>query len=137
MAYQYQILSHPADVKLKITASSLAELFEGALEGMISIIKPSNSKESITLKEDIEVYSLDLNSLLVDFLNEILAKMEISQAIFQKVIIKTLSSNYLKGELIGTKIDYLEKEIKAVTHHGLEIQQDENNNYHVTILFDI
>lgn len=137
MVYQYQILSHPADVKLQITASTKEELFQGALAGMASIIQSQIPRKAPIIKENIEIQALDLNTLLVDFLNEVLAKTDISHVVFNKLKIKKLTDNYLQAETEGQKSDYFGQEIKAVTHHGLEIKQDNNGHYQVTILFDI
>jgi len=137
MAYSFKILPHPADVKLQITASTKEELFQGALAGMASIIDAQLSKKAQIVKENIEVQSLDFNTLLVDFLSEVLAKIDISHIVFNKLKIKKLTDNSLQTEIEGQKSDYLGQEIKAVTHHGLEIKQDKSGNYEVTILFDI
>jgi len=161
-SYSFKILPHPADVKLQITASTKEELFQGALAGMASIISseappagragknkvlPSRarqvlidaklSKNAQIVKENIEVQSLDFNALLVDFLSEVLAKTDISHTVFNKLKIKKLTDNFLQTEIEGQKIDYFGQEIKAATHHGLEIKQDKSGNYGVTILFDI
>jgi len=137
MVFQYQILPHPADVKLQITASTKEELFQGALKGMASIIQPQIPPKAPLVKENIEIQSLDLNALLVDFLNEVLAKTDITQVVFNKLKIRKLTDNYLQAEIEGQKSDYFDQEIKAVTHHGLEIKQNKNGHYQVTILFDI
>jgi SHS2 domain-containing protein len=136
-SYSFKILPHSADVKLQIIASTKEELFQGALAGMVSIIDAKLSKNAQIVKESIEVQSLDFNALLVDFLSEVLAKTDISHAVFNKLKIKKLTDNFLQTEIEGQKIDYFGQEIKAATHHGLEIKQDKSGNYGVTILFDI
>jgi SHS2 domain-containing protein len=101
------------------------------------LIDAKLSKNAQIVKENIEVQSLDFNALLVDFLSEVLAKTDISHTVFNKLKIKKLTDNFLQTEIEGQKIDYFGQEIKAATHHGLEIKQDKSGNYGVTILFDI
>jgi len=137
MAFQYQILPHPADVKLQITASTKEELFQAALTGMASIIQPQMPQKTPIVKENIEIHSLDLDTLLVDFLSEVLAKTDISRVVFHTLKIKKLTDNSLQTEIEGQNSDYFGQEIKAVTHHGLEIKQDKKGHYKATILFDI
>ncbi|NMB92410.1 MAG: archease [Parcubacteria group bacterium] len=137
MIWKYQILSHPADVKLQITATTKEELFQAALSGMTAILYPSNSPQKVAIKDKIKIHSLDLNTLLVDFLNEVLAKNDIFKAVFKTLTINTLTDTYLEAEIFGNHIHALKQEIKAATHHGLKITQDQENNYHATILFDI
>jgi len=137
MTHSFKILPHPADVKLQITASTKEELFQGALAGMASIIDAELSKKAPIVKENIEVHSLDLDMLLVDFLNEILTKSDIYNCVFDKIKIEKLTSDSLRGTIEGRKMKEFSEEIKAVTYHGLEIKQDKSGNCEVTILFDI
>jgi len=136
-SYSFKILPHPSDVRLQITASTKGELFQGALAGMASIINTGLYKKTQIVKENIKVESLDFDTLLVDFLSEVLAKTDISHAVFNKLKIKKLTNSSLQAEIKGQKSDYFGQEIKAVTHHGLKIKQDKSGNYEVTILFDI
>jgi len=136
-SYSFKILPHPSDVRLQITASTKGELFQGALAGMASIINAGLYKKTQIVKENIKVESLDFDTLLVDFLSEVLAKTDISHAVFNKLKIKKLTNSSLQAEIKGQKSDYFGQEIKAVTHHGLKIKQDKSGNYEVTILFDI
>ena len=154
MAYQYKVLSHPADIRLEIIASCKEDLFQGALEGMAYILQPDISKKSSLKKEQIEIHSLDINALLVDFLSEVLAKSDIYNCIFDKVKIEKLTDNYfeqgekqgsgvkrigsyIKGRIEGKNVEEFSKEIKAVTYHQLNIIQDKNGDWKVIILFDI
>jgi len=137
MSYKYKNLPHPADIRLEIIASCKEDIFRGALEGMAYIIQPNISQKSVLKKEQIEIHSLDINALLVDFLNEVLAKSDIYNCIFDKVKIEKLTGNSIKGIIEGRNVKEFSKEIKAVTHHGLNINQDKNGDWKAIILFDI
>jgi len=137
MAYQYRILPHPADIRLEIISSCKEDLFQGALEGMAYILQPDISKKSTLKKEQIEIYSLDINTLLVDFLNEVLAKSDIYDYIFDKVKIERLTDDCIKGMIEGRSVKEFSKEIKAATYHGLNINQDKNGDWKAIVLFDI
>jgi len=137
MSYKYKILPHPADIKLEITASSKEDIFRGALEGMAYIIQPNISKNSNLRKEEIEVHSMDINALLVDFLNEVLAKSDIHNSIFDNIKIEKLTDDHIKGIIEGRNVKEFSEEIKAVTYHELNINQDKNGDWKVIILFDV
>ncbi len=154
MSYKYKVLPHPADIRLEITASCKEDLFKGALEGMAYIIQPNVSQKSILKKEQIEIHSLDINALLVDFLNEVLAKSDIYNSVFDNIKIEKLTDNYferskkqgsgakrtasyIKGIIEGRNVKEFSKEIKAATYHQLNINQDKNGNWKAIILFDI
>jgi len=137
MGYKYKILPHPADIKLEITASSKEDIFRGALEGMAYIIQPNTSQKSVLKKEQIEIHSLDINALLVDFLNEVLAKSDIYNSVFNNIKIEKLTDNSIKGIIEGKNVKEFSKEIKAATYHELNITQDKNGDWKAIILFDI
>jgi len=136
MSYHYEILEHRADIRLKITASTIKELFQGALEGMAYIIKLEETSRG-PIEEKIEVSSLDINALLVDFLNQVLALSDIYNAVFDKVEIEKLTGKEIRGKIKGQKVDKFKEEIKAVTYTNLEIKKKESKELEAEILFDI
>lgn len=137
MSYFYNILEHPADIKLKITADSLEELFEGALKGMADILafKEDLTKERITKK--IQVSSVDTSSLLVDFLSEVLALTDIEDSVFNDLKIIHLKEREIEAEISGSKVKKFKEEIKAVTYHKAEVKKNNQNQFEAEILFDI
>jgi len=137
MSYKYKVLPHLADIRLKITASCKEDIFKGALEGMAYIIQPDASQKSVSKKEQIEIHSLDINTLLADFLNEVLAKSDIYNSIFDNIKIEKLTDDCIKGIIKGRKVKEFSKEIKAATFHELNITQDKKEIWKAIILFDV
>jgi len=135
--YRYQILDHSADIKLKIEADSLKELFRGAAIALSEILAQEEDIDYKTkIEEEISLRSYDYNVLLVDFLNEILALSDIKNSVFKEIIIKEISENEIFAIIKGYPIRRFNREIKAVTYHQLEIKKV-NNLYQTIILFDI
>lgn len=137
MSYKYKVLPHLADIKLEITASYEEDLFQGALEGMAYILQPDISKRTVLKKEQIEIHSLNINTLLVDFLNEVLAKSDIYNSVFDNMKIEKLTDDCIKGTIEGRNVKEFSKEIKAATYHELNITQDRKGIWQAIILFDI
>ena len=74
------ILNMTWDIKIKIVGKTLDNLFLQALEGLAQSVYrnyKANQTDQITLS--IKVSSIDINSLLVDFLSEVLYKSEINK----------------------------------------------------------
>jgi len=137
MGYLYEILEHPADIRLKVKATSLEEIFEGALKGMAEILALKENFLNEKIEKEIKVNSLDLNSLLVDFLSEVLTLTDINDSVFNEIEIVSLKENEIIAKIKGFKIKEFKEEIKAVTYHNLEIKKNEKNEYEVEVLFDI
>lgn len=69
----YEILQHTADVRLHVTASSLEGLFADALRGLMAVMHgEAVARDEET--EGLEIESVDVTALLVDFLNEALVR---------------------------------------------------------------
>lgn len=135
----FSILSHTADVRLKVEGTTLEELFESSLEGMNKIISQKNYPDDLesSFWETIAVTSSDVTTLLIDFLSQVLTKTHIHCAVFFKMEFRQLTENYLEADIYGIKIDSFGEDIKAVTYHEAEVQRNKKGNYETVIVFDI
>ena len=138
---KYQFLSHTADVRLKIEANNLEELFSIALEAMGNLIKKDSCSIELkqkTFSESIEISSIDVTSLLIDFLSEVLAYIQVNKIIYCHIKFEKLTNNFLKAKIFGDKkVDKFDEDIKGVTYHEAEIIKNKNNNFETIIIFDI
>lgn len=148
---KYKLISHIADIRLKVEADSLPELFVAALEGMNSIIKTSKHQKSnnqeVGIKRSIEIQALDATALLVDFLNEILYQSHVNKEIYREIKFLEFpsfaeasagkSEIKLRAEICGQKVEEFDEDIKAVTYHEADIIQNEKGNFETMIVFDI
>lgn len=133
---KYQILEHKADLKIKVFGKTKEKLFENAMIGMFKGAKYEEDLKSQILKQEIKIKSIDLASLLVDFLSEVLYFSETQKEVYQKINFKKLTDEEIEGELIGKKLKRMGVHIKGVTYHDLNISQ-KNGTWQATILFDI
>lgn len=130
----YKELDHTADWALKVWAPDLESLLVTAAKGMYEI------SEVVTLgkdgvEEQFSLVSQDDESLLVDFLSELLYYAEKENIAFLEFNL-TLDQSSLEAKLVGRPIKFRKKEIKAVTYHNLEISR-QNDKLEVTIVFDV
>ncbi|HBS48362.1 TPA: hypothetical protein DEO28_00425 [Candidatus Dependentiae bacterium] len=136
----YYLKEHTADVRLVLQADTLQELFLVAIEGMNNFIKKDFQilkEKDFSIKQNIEISSIDSTSLLIDFLNEILTLMQINTAIFSKIDFLFLAETRLEATIYGFKTNFFDQDIKAVTYHEAQIIKDKNGLLNVTIIFDI
>lgn len=110
---------HTADIRIRIQADTLAELFRARLEGLNQFLHSDSDKmkpdEALTV--DIEVESADTTALLIDFLSDVLTLSHIHKAVFFELSIEELTNRTLKGALTGSKVSSFDRDIKAVTYH--------------------
>jgi len=134
---KYQILEHKADLKIKVFGKTKEELFENAMVGMLKAAKYESTKQLTTKQLTTKIKSMDLPSLLVDFLSEVLYLVETKKIVFEKVEFKKFKENEIEAILIGKPLKRMGVHIKGVTYHDLDIHQEKDKTWQATILFDI
>ncbi|MBD3231818.1 hypothetical protein GF322_04115 [Candidatus Dependentiae bacterium] len=139
----YEFIPHVADVRLKIKAKEINNLFTAALIGMSNLLKSDgcsnfdNLENSKIVKDTIEISSIDLTTLLIDFLSEVLTHSHVNKSIYCKVKFDKLTDNFLVATIWGRKIDSFDEDIKAVTYHEADISKDNQGDLSTIIIFDI
>ena len=133
----FEILEHKADLKVKVFGKTKKDLFENAMIGMLKAAKYQKKLKSQNSKVKIKIKSMDLPSLLVDFLSEILYLVETKKIVFEKVEFTKFKENEIEAILIGKPLKRMGVHIKGVTYHDLDIHQEKDKTWQATILFDI
>lgn len=135
---KFEILEHTADLKIRIYGQNLAELFINA--GLALASQQTGNKflgiDQGEIWEEVELDSGDLNSLLVDWLNELLSRSDINKKVYSDFQIKKISEKSLRAKIRGALLEKKEIEIKGATYHGLEIIQ-RDNQWQAIVIFDI
>ena len=129
-----------ADIAYVAYGKNLAELFENAALALSDItvnLKGLKSK----IKKEIKLKSKKIDTLLYDFLSEIIFLKDTQGLLFSKYDIsideKKISLKAIcQGEQIDRKRHELRNDIKAITMHLFEIKK-EKNRYSATIVVDI
>ncbi len=137
----YEVFEHTADVGIRAYGKDLNEAFENAAMGMFSIITDVEKVKAVGGYK-IAIEASDLEQMLVDWLSELLYIHTVKQVMFSTFSVKIEEGEgkwLLKGDASGENYDEKKHpyhtEIKAVTHHILEIKK--NEGYRVSVLFDI
>jgi len=133
---KYQILEHKADLKIRAFGKNQEEVFSNLLYGMIEAMRPELKEPEESSIKTIEVKSFDLPALLVDFLSEALYQIQADKEVFKDIQFDKITETELKAKVIAKKVQGFGEEVKAVTHHDLEIIKD-NSTWRATVLFDI
>ena len=132
---KYEILEHKADLKIRVFGKTKEELFENAMTGMFE--GAGYQGEGKEIKKEIKISSLDLSSLLVDFLSEVSYLSEVNRQVYHQIQFKKFLDKEIKGILLGKKLKRIGVVIKGVTYHDLDVRQIEDGSWETTILFDI
>jgi SHS2 domain-containing protein len=132
----FELIHHTADVRLRVSAADLEELFRDAVRGMYAVMR-AGRHDGPTLTREIAVdESADTTSLLVDFLNEVLNRAQIGQELFEEIRFTRFEATSLTAVLTGTASAEFEEDVKAVTYHEAEVRQ-ENGVWTTMLVFDL
>lgn len=133
----FEVLEHTADLKIRVWGRDIKELFIQAALAMAEQQKKGITEEKPEEEPEIvEIKSMDKESLLVDWLNEILSRSDLNKKVYFDFKIEQLAENYLKAEIGGRKVEQKEIDIKAATYHNLKIIK-EKGIWQAEIIFDI
>lgn len=122
----FEILEHPADVGFRAWGKSLEEVFGNCARALISIIlDPSGITPS--QRWDLKAEGSDIESLLVNWLNEVLYWVDTRRLAFDSFSITITDSFNLSCEAAGeerTSVKHpVRVSVKAVTYHQLRLSK--------------
>lgn len=130
----FEEVSHTADWSARIWAADVPSLFTEAARAMSSLSGTVLGKGA-RVKRTFEAEGLDVESLLVAFLSELVYYHEQENLAFDEFELK-ITDPSLKVAMEGAPIKSVEKAIKAVTYHNLKIEKT-TEGFETTIVFDV
>ncbi|MDR5694270.1 MAG: archease [Armatimonadota bacterium] len=134
----FEVFDHTADIGIIAYGSDLPELFANAARGMFSLLL---DLDTVVPREErvVEVEGIDLEGLLVSWLNELLYLYTAEGLALSRFDILELSNSRLRARVRGERADpsrhHPHLDIKAATYHQLEIKG--NDTWRARIIFDI
>jgi len=130
----YREIEHTADWELEAWAPDLAALLEQAARGM-SALAGMRLEDGPRQEYTLRVQGSDAESLLVAFLSELLYYAEQDGIGFDRYQL-VVQGDELLARLCGARLKSVDKEIKAVTYHNLQVRQG-GRGLEVNIVFDV
>jgi SHS2 domain-containing protein len=133
----FEELDHTADVKIRIKAATLEELFGEAARALMHVMYGGALGGHI--KRTIRLTSHDNVALLHDFLSEVLFVSEVDGLVFSSFHVR-IDNHSLVAIMEGECFDPVKHgggmEVKGISYSGLQIVK-EHDAYIIDILFDV
>jgi len=135
----YELLEHTADIKIRVTAGDLKDLFKNSAAAIFDIIaerkhiEPAPQKK-VSLKQSADT----LDELFINWLNELLSLYAVKELVFFDFKIKKLDKHNLQAEAVGENIKYyrINTEIKAATYHDLKLSRTKSG-WEAEVILDV
>jgi len=136
MPRSYQILSHTADVALRVRGRTLERLFENAARGMFALMVPDLRAIPRSYRHEMCVEAVDWESLLVSWLSDLLYVRDTAKVAFRYFRVRFIAPLVLTGVAEGATGIPFDRPVKAVTFHNLRIEETPAGLI-TTIVFDV
>lgn len=132
----FEEVEHTADWALRVRGRDLRELLVNAARGMSGLLVSDLAAVPTNVEQRFELEAMDAESLLVEWLSEVAYWAEAEMLVFREFDLPRVTSTYLKASVRGGRAPNLQKHIKAVTYHNLEIIETDNG-LEATVVFDV
>jgi SHS2 domain-containing protein len=122
----HETFDHTADLGLRVRAATLDALFAEAAEALFSVIVENLGDVAAVAPVEVDLKETDRELLLFDWLKELLYRFDAEHLLFSRFEVKVRSDG-LTGVAWGEKLDPERHEpgheVKAITYHGLKVEQ--------------
>lgn len=132
----YREVPHVADVALEAWGKDLPELFVHAAQGLSSLAAAVETGATISAERRIHLAAPDWETLLVDWLNELLLLQDEHGEAYITFDVALPAVGELSARVGGTRDFTMQKVIKAATFHDLVIQETPEG-YRAVVVFDV
>ena len=123
----YETFEHTADLGLRIRADDLRGLFEEAARGLFSAIVTNFDDVRPVDEVTFEVKGIEREELLRDWLAELLYAFHGRHLLLAQFDVRLDQAGLTataRGEPMDPDRHQIDAELKAVTYHGLKVEQD-------------
>ncbi len=130
----HRVESHTSELVLELGAPTLPALFAEAARGLADILCERHGE--LLEEELVSVQTSDRVALLVDWLNELVAKTDMTGRVFPEAEVVLCGENALRARVRSAEIETLGSQVKAVTLHRATIEP-EGRAFRATLVFDV
>lgn len=135
----FETIEHTADIGIRSFGATREEAFENAAAGMFSLIGDLAAVNPVD-EYSIMVEADDIETLLVEWLNELLYLYDSSSVLLSRFTVEELGETQMRGTAFGETLDaarhHPETDIKAVTYHMLRLRRL-NGSWSAEVVFDV
>ena len=122
----YETFDHTADLGLRIRASDLNTLFSEAARALFATLVEDLETVAPQHRLDVAIAGSDREFLLFDWLKELLYQFEVEHLLLTRFSVN-VGADGLQGSAWGESFDpqrhELSHEVKAITYHGLRVEE--------------
>ena len=135
----YELFEHTADLGLRVQAGSLDQLLVESARGFLVMLVANPDAVRPVKTKTITVSADEPAFLLFDWLNELLYAFETEKLLFSAFELQVNNNSLTatcRGEPMDSSRHHMEHEVKAITYHGLRVEQ-QPDGWRAEVIVDI
>ncbi|HEY1377666.1 MAG TPA: archease [Gemmataceae bacterium] len=136
----HEHFEHTADLGLRVRAPDLDTLFAEAAEALTAAIVEDVATVEPRTEAVFHIDGADPAYLLFDWLKALLLKFEIDHLLFSRFAVRVGGDGLTAtagGEPYDPDRHPLSHEVKAITYHGLQVEQTPDGTWWAEVIVDI
>jgi SHS2 domain-containing protein len=127
---------HTGEVRMRVEAGTLAELFEEAARGLAELMQERPAPPDPGSAEHVRLRARDAEALLVDWLNELVFLSDTRERVYTDVRVTHITDTELEATVAGATPEALRTAVKAATLHGLAVRRSAEG-YSASVVLDV
>ena len=135
----YEFFEHTADVGMRASGGSLAELFAHAARGLVALVAEDSALRPVEARA-VRLRAASVEELLHAWLTELLVWFDTDRFLPAEYALGSVSATALEGEVRGERFDPARHvygtEVKGVTRHQFHVQQHAGR-WEAQVIFDV
>ena len=122
----FSVFEHTADIGLRLESPTFEGLLIEAGRGLLSLLVDNPEEVRPEITRTLKIAGTQDDLLLFDWLNELLYLADVENLLFSEFEIQfavDCFSATVRGEVLDPGRHRISHEVKAVTYHGLKVEQ--------------
>lgn len=138
----YENLPHTGDVKVRATGKTKAGLYQEVLRGMFAAAAPSyvravEPEGRVPKERPFSVVGVNAEEVLVNILNEAVALSDVHHESYEGIKFTLVTDQKAEGSFLDREITRFGTQIKAATHHDLQVKKNETGEWEAIVTLDV
>lgn len=133
---RFEEIPHTADWSFRAFGGNRSELFANAARAIFELEGAASIESAKTVVRNVSIKAIDSESLLVNWLNELLFLQEQHREVYGQFNFSRLTPTELDARVIGKPRRKMDKIVKAVTFHNLKIKQTQDG-WQAVVVVDV